>query len=66
MSGSPEDYYYVDEQGNLVNPDRPRDAPAPKGPPDGGLVPVEPPPAAGEEFLDEAIGRDRPAPSAPN
>lgn len=66
MSGSPEDYYYVDEQGNLVNPDRSRDTPAPKGPPDGGLVPVEPPPAAGEDFLNEATGRDRPPPTAPN
>ncbi|HCF25500.1 MULTISPECIES: PBP1A family penicillin-binding protein [unclassified Novosphingobium] len=66
MSGSPEDYYYVDEQGNLVNPDRSRDTPLPKGPPDGGLVPVDPPPAAGEDFLNEATGRDRPPPSAPN
>ncbi len=67
MSGAPEDYYYVDEQGNLVNPDRPRDNPAPKGPPDSGLVPVPPPPAAGEDFLDEATGRQRaPAEAAPN
>lgn len=67
MSGSPEDYYYVDEQGNLVNPDRSREAPAPKAPPDGGLVPVQqPPPAAGEDFLNEATGRDRSAATTPN
>ncbi|MFM5949417.1 MAG: transglycosylase domain-containing protein [Novosphingobium sp.] len=65
MSGSPEDYYYVDEQGNLVNPDRSRDAPAPKGPPDSGLVPVEPPPAAGEEFLNEATGKSKSPNAAP-
>jgi penicillin-binding protein 1A len=68
MSGAPEDYYYVDEQGNLVNPDHSRDTPpTPRGPPDGGLVPVPPPPAANEDFLDEATGRDQaPADSPPN
>ncbi len=66
MSGSPDDYYYVDEQGNLIEPgSRPRDRapaapedPGPQG--DQGLVPVAPPPAAEEDFLDEATGRDRP------
>jgi penicillin-binding protein 1A len=66
MSGAPDDYYYVDEKGNLVNPDRPRDEPAPRPQaPDGGLEAVPPPPAANEEFLDEATGRDRPVPAAP-
>jgi penicillin-binding protein 1A len=70
MSGAPEDYYYVDEQGNLINPDRPkdgsapRDGPTPRDPPgNGGLVPVPPPPAAGEDFLNEATGGDK-APAA--
>lgn len=64
MSGSPDDYYYVDEQGNLIEPGAPLDrqpAPEDRGPPaDKGLVPVAPPPAADEDFLNEATGRDRP------
>ena len=65
LSGAPEDYHYVDEQGNLIAPQQPGETPAPKGPADkGGLVPV-PPPAAGEDFLNEATGRERPVPSAP-
>ncbi len=65
MSGAPEDYHYVDEQGNLIAPQQPGEEPAPRGPADkGGLVPV-PPPAAGEDFLNQATGRDRPVPAAP-
>ena len=64
LSGSPDDYRYVDEQGNLVEPleqpgnDR-------RGPVDNeGLVPVQPPPAANEEFLDEATGKVKPPAAA--
>ncbi len=65
MSGAPEDYHYVDEQGNLIAPQQPGEEPAPRGPADkGGLVPV-PPPAAGKDFLNQATGRDRPVPAAP-
>ncbi|NCU12910.1 MAG: penicillin-binding protein, partial [Sphingomonadaceae bacterium] len=65
MTGAPEDYHYVDEQGNLIAPQQPGDVPLPKGPADkGGLVPVAPP-AAGEDFLNQATGRDRTVPSAP-
>lgn len=65
MSGAPEDYHYVDEQGNLIAPQQPGEGPAPKGPADkGGLVPV-PPPAAGEDFLNEATGRERTPASSP-
>ncbi len=65
MNGSPEDYYYVDEQGNLIEPGRPRErAPAPPGDEgpqgDQGLIPVAPPPAAEEDFLDEATGQNQP------
>jgi penicillin-binding protein 1A len=66
MSGSPDDYYYVDEDGNLIEPGRGRtgdrvpmpEDPGPSG--DQGLVPVGPPPAAEDDFLDEATGRNRP------
>ncbi len=64
MSGAPEDYQYVDEQGNLVPPQQ--EDRTPQGPSDnGGLVPVSPPPAANEDFLNEATGRDRAPAGAP-
>lgn len=54
LSGNPDDYRYVDEQGNLIDPQNP-------GSTDGGpeLVPGDaaPPPAANQDFLDEATGR---------
>jgi penicillin-binding protein 1A len=61
--GSPEDYYYVDDQGNLVNTvgpelvpgDTPRD-PRPDSPGPGEAIT---PPAANEDFLNEATGKDR-------
>ena len=69
FSGRPEDYYYVDEQGNLIDPvkqppaDRnrpaPQDVPVPGGN-TGGLVPASPPPAANEDFLNEATGKGKP------
>ncbi|MBN8499615.1 MAG: PBP1A family penicillin-binding protein [Sphingomonadales bacterium] len=65
MSGSPEDYQYVDEQGNLVGPEAPREDPGPREPVnEGGPVP-QPPPAANEEFLKEATGGDRAPAAAP-
>ena len=65
--GNPDDYYYVDEQGNLVNtvgPQGPGPAPgdAPAAPKNGGGRPDEatlPPPAAGDDFLNEATGGDK-------
>lgn len=70
FSGSPEDYYYVDESGNLVAPPESgsgegRKPAGKQGTQDsdpgdannnGGLVPVEPPPAANQDFLNEATG----------
>lgn len=71
FNGGPNEYYYVDEDGNLVEPpaEKPADrqsgdtpaTPAP-GPDDanrGGLVPVNPPPAANEDFLNKATGKDK-------
>ena len=77
MQGDPNNYYYVDDQGNLVQPNGPQgprgNAVPPEGPggPSGPLVPASPaPPAANEDFLDRATGvRSQPAgrnPSAPN
>ena len=70
FSGRPEDYFYVDEQGNLIEPaappagERPKapvqDAPVPGGN-NGGLVPVQLPPAANDDFLNEATGGGKPA-----
>jgi len=69
LLGNPNDYYYVDEQGNLIEPSgRPID---PNQPPPGteprpgedvGLVPVNPgsPPAANDDFLDQATGKKGP------
>lgn len=65
LGGDPNAYYYMDEQGNLVDP---RGGPnsGPGGIPvdmyEGG-APPDSEPAAGEDFLDEATGRgglDRP------
>ncbi|MDE2620993.1 MAG: PBP1A family penicillin-binding protein [Sphingomonadales bacterium] len=64
-TGSPEDYYYVDEQGNLIDPARNE---APQGPAadsqrgrieDNGQPPLGNggPPAANDDFLDQATGR---------
>lgn len=48
MFGEPEDYYYIDEQGNMVEPGR-RD-------PDQVLPEPEDPAAASDDFLEEATG----------
>ena len=61
MSGAPEDYFYVDEQGNLVDPDRPDTVPAPRAPGPGTGPSPAPPPAAREEFLNQATGRVPPS-----
>ena len=62
--GKPDEYYYVDDQGNLVDPNRPSDGAPQQVPedsdPDVGLIPVDPPPAANDDFLDEATGGNPP------
>ena len=73
FSGKPDDYYYVDENGNLVAPQERGSAPTPPplqdeqpqderepGDNTGGLIQASPPPAANDEFLNEATGRTRP------
>ena len=79
LYGDPGDYYYIDEGGNLVEPQRPQ-APAgdPFGP--GGEQPApgpattgprrptpgdDPGQVASDDFLDRATGRTSPAPPSP-
>jgi penicillin-binding protein 1A len=67
MFGDPDDYYFIDEQGNLIEPGR-RDPESPAFDIDGerGSDPVEEPPAAvSDDFLDEALGRTPQEPDPP-
>jgi penicillin-binding protein 1A len=55
LGGNPDEYYYADDQGNLIGPEGQSNPPAERR----GLPSPEqavPPPAATEEFLREAIG----------
>ena len=54
LLGAPEDYYYIDEEGNLVEPGRRDPAQDPFGV-EGERGP-DVPPAASEDFLEEATG----------
>lgn len=57
LFGNPDEYFYTDDQGNLIGPDTGAGnggTPSPNA--NGGLVPVEPPPAASDDFLDQATG----------
>ncbi len=54
MFGAPDDYYYIDEQGNMVEPGRSDPGVDPFGA-DGERGP-NPPPAASQDFLEEATG----------
>jgi len=68
MLGNPDEYFYVDEQGNLVDPSR--RAPAPDAAvetfDDSNVTPEdapgEVPRAANDDFLNRATGRQRPPP----
>ncbi len=78
LFGDPEDYYYIDENGNLVEPARREQEPDPFGPedervppqpgtPGGDPRPQRPPPAVSEDFLQQATGAapTRPKPPSP-
>lgn len=54
MLGEPGEYYYIDEQGNMVKPGQRDPAQGPLGV-EGERGP-NPPPAASEEFLEQATG----------
>jgi penicillin-binding protein 1A len=53
MFGEPDDYYYIDEQGNMVQPGR-------RDPADGSEADPDAPPAASRDFLEEATGGNLP------
>jgi penicillin-binding protein 1A len=66
MFGEPDDYYFIDEQGNLVEPGRREPTPSPFGP-EGERprqppreAPREAPPAASQDFLEQATGGELP------
>ena len=59
LGGNPDEYYYADDQGNMVQPDRQEPAPS------EGAEAKAPPPAASDDFLREATGA-RPGASATN
>ncbi|KPL69411.1 penicillin-binding protein [Erythrobacter sp. SG61-1L] len=66
LFGDPGDYYYVDEDGNLIEPSGPQESRTQPFPPEdgspqvprgAGLVPASPaPPAASQDFLERATG----------
>ncbi|MBO9602049.1 MAG: PBP1A family penicillin-binding protein [Novosphingobium sp.] len=63
LNGDPGDYYYVDENGNLVEPNGPQgprkgndNMPPDDVLPNAGLIPASPPPAANKDFLERATG----------
>jgi penicillin-binding protein 1A len=65
IQGDPNNYYYTDDQGNMIRPggqdQGPGEPPVDRGQGgtgyNGGLVPAGPPPAANDDFLDQATGR---------
>lgn len=56
LSGDPNDYRYMDEQGNLIDP-RQDDGSGPGGIPPEMYEGGAPPAAAGDDFLNQATGR---------
>ena len=66
LYGDPDDYYFVDEEGNLIEPYGRSDEDEFYFPPLDEEQPPpydeDPPPAVGDDFLDEALGRERSGP----
>ncbi|MFL0357621.1 transglycosylase domain-containing protein [Erythrobacter sp. GH1-10] len=67
LYGDPDDYYFIDEDGNLIEPGRRDPSENPfdiegERPQDGRTAPPadEPPPAASEDFLERATGGELP------
>ena len=59
LSGNPDDYYFVDENGNLIDPGTAQQQ-QPGDMPPAGPDPRDAPPAANDDFLDQATGRGEP------
>ncbi len=64
LFGDPDEYYFIDEQGNLIEPGRRDPSESPfdiEGETRGGFVPLdeyeEPPTAVSEDFLEQATGQ---------
>lgn len=64
LSGDPDDYRYMDEQGNLIDP-RADDGSGPGGIPPELYEDGPPPAAAGDDFLNQATGRSPGEPPRP-
>ncbi|WP_298471576.1 PBP1A family penicillin-binding protein [uncultured Erythrobacter sp.] len=67
LLGDPDDYYFIDEDGNLVEPGRRDPSESPfgvEGERPGGEG-AEPPPAASEDFLEQATGGELPSDGDP-
>ncbi len=67
LYGDPDEYYFIDEQGNLIEPglrDPDEDPFGPDGERPGGAG-DEPPPAVSEDFLEQATGGALPPEGAP-
>ncbi|MEO0420419.1 MAG: PBP1A family penicillin-binding protein [Pseudomonadota bacterium] len=68
LLGDPDEYYYIDEQGNLVEPGRTEFEEAfelPPGSTTDPIEPEEPPPAASLDFLEQATGQELPSDEEP-
>ncbi|MEM7689506.1 MAG: PBP1A family penicillin-binding protein [Pseudomonadota bacterium] len=68
LYGEPDEYYYIDEQGNLVEPGRTQFEEAfdlPPGSTSEDAEAAEPPPAASADFLEQATGQNLPADDPP-
>ncbi len=67
LFGDPDEYYFIDEQGNLIEPGRRDPSETPFDIEGEGPPPVdEPPSAVSEDFLEEAIGAPVPEQPPPN
>ena len=71
LYGDPDEYYFIDEQGNLIEPGRRDtfedafDGDGERGPERDRIEADEPPSAASDDFLERATGENLPSRSAP-
>ena len=70
LLGDPDDYYFIDENGNLIEPGRRDPSESPfdvegENPVDPSEGAPEPPPAVSEDFLEQATGGELPSEGGP-